>query len=247
MKKLAFLMVVATAAFAAVAQNRGTTKGGAHGAGGGAMQAKGKQAKVVIDAITSPRNSLAFPPSVGANGTLMGPLNRKKENAQWSVFEMKYKTFARWMDELSVTWHVLAQVSKQEQNRNANDLKRGEIDAFPPEFSYYTVTTRFQNIPEGDHMAGSCLPASFVARYGEPVVVTAVIMNKEGDTLVSRTESTIQLPVKKGDNWWESETIMDSKDKKTGRANVERRSGLLDRSKTPFMLVNPADYEFVAQ
>lgn len=244
MKKLLILTFVAAAALAAMAQARGTTRGGAHGAGGGAMQAKGKQAKVVIDAVSSPRNCLCFPPSLGANGTLMAPLNRKYK---WAVLEMKYKTFARWMDELTVTWHVLAQVSKQEQNKNAADLKRGEIDELPPEFSYYTATTRFQNLPEGDHMAGACLPAMFVERFGEPVVVTAVIMNKEGDTLVSRTESTITLPVKKGDNWWESETIMESRDKKTGRALVERRSGLLDRSKTPFALVNPADYEFVAQ
>ncbi len=243
MTKTMLTMATAVLAAAAFAQGRGTTRGGAHGAGGGATVAKGKQAKVMIDAVSSPRNCLSYPPNLSANGTLMGPLNRPRK---WAVLELKFRTYARWMDELTVTWHVLSQVSKQEQGKNERDLKQGAIDAPPPDFSYYTASTRFVNLPDGDHMASACLPPSYVERYGEPVTITAVLSNRDGDVLASQTETTLTLPVKKNENWWESDKIMQSRDK-SGRPSVERRAGLLDRSKTPFLLVNPADYECVAQ
>ena len=37
----------------------------------------------------------------------------------------------------------------------------------------------------------------------------------------------------------------ETKDKKTGKNMIERRAGLVDRSKTPFALINSSDYELV--
>jgi hypothetical protein len=46
--------------------------------------------------------------------------------------------------------------------------------------------------------------------------------------------------------WWNDANIMDSKGR-NGEPMIERRQGLVDRSKTIWALVNPNDYEDVAQ
>jgi hypothetical protein len=79
------------------------------------------------------------------------------------------------------------------------------------------------------------LPPSLVERYGEPVSLALEIMGKEGTVLESKSESTIPYPVKE---WWKSSQVLDN-------PQVKRRSGLVDRSKTPFALINAYDYEVV--
>jgi hypothetical protein len=46
--------------------------------------------------------------------------------------------------------------------------------------------------------------------------------------------------------WWDDTKIMDAKNH-AGEPMIERRQGLVDRSKTIWALVNPNDYEVVAQ
>ena len=45
--------------------------------------------------------------------------------------------------------------------------------------------------------------------------------------------------------WWNNDEIINAKDRKTGDALIEIRQGLVDRSKSPFYLVNNADYETI--
>ena len=47
--------------------------------------------------------------------------------------------------------------------------------------------------------------------------------------------------------WWENDKFMNWQKAVNGeqKNQVERRQGLVDRSKTPFWLVNNADYELV--
>ena len=45
--------------------------------------------------------------------------------------------------------------------------------------------------------------------------------------------------------WWNNDEIINAKDKRTGDAMIEIRQGLVDRSKSPFYLVNNADYEAI--
>ena len=49
-----------------------------------------------------------------------------------------------------------------------------------------------------------------------------------------------------GSKFWEDSKIMDAKTG-DGKPMIERRQGLMDRSKTIWALVNPNDYEQVAQ
>ena len=45
--------------------------------------------------------------------------------------------------------------------------------------------------------------------------------------------------------WWNNDKIINAKDKRTDEPMIEVRQGLVDRSKTPFWLVNNADYESI--
>ena len=44
--------------------------------------------------------------------------------------------------------------------------------------------------------------------------------------------------------WWNNDKIINAKDK-NGEPLIEIRQGLVDRSKSPFYLVNNADYEII--
>jgi hypothetical protein len=83
-------------------------------------------------------------------------------------------------------------------------------------------------------MSCVALPPSQVERHGEPVAVALEITNKEGKVMDSKSESTIPLPKE----WWKDSKVLDN-------AALTRRTGLLDRSKTPFALINADDYEVV--
>ena len=114
--------------------------------------------------------------------------------------------------------------------------------------------TRYVNIPEGDHRSCACLPPSFIERYGEPIVITCEIVTSAGKLLDGETVlSNIGKPfisgkftdeTKEKAEWWNVDSIINSKDK-AGEPLIEVRQGLVDRSKTPFWLVNNADYEAI--
>ena len=59
------------------------------------------------------------------------------------------------------------------------------------------------------------------------------------------TESEIK-EIRSGTKFWEQDNVMNAK-QADGEPYVERRQGLVDRSKTIWALVNPNDYEYVAQ
>ena len=138
---------------------------------------------------------------------------------EWALFEIKYSTSAKWTDELTFNYHVMTQGEDEEGN---------EI------YNYYTTTVRYIDIPKGDHMSCVAIPPSQVERYGKPVALALEIVDKEGEIRDSQSEITINLPKE----WWKSSKVLDN-------AKVKRRSGLIDRSKTPFALINIDDYEVV--
>lgn len=206
------------------------------GAGGGAAVAQGRDAMVQIDTPARPGGlTLVGAPNYQyqAGGQLMGPVGGKPR--KWIVLEMKYTTQAKWQDELTFHWHVLLDSSKAKEKDRDNPVAP---------YSYYTVDVRYVDIKQGPHAASVCLPPSVAERYGEPCTVTVLITNKEGDELALHTENQFgKLPDGK---WWERDDMMNQwKDKKSGENMIARRAGLVDRSKTPFALINSSDYELV--
>lgn len=138
---------------------------------------------------------------------------------EWALFEVKYQSDAKWADELSFSYHVMT---------------KGKNDEGKEGFSYYTVTLRYIDVPKGEHMSCVAIPPSLVERHGEPVAVALEITNKEGKVLDSKSEAIIPLPKE----WWKDSKVLDN-------PQLTRRNGLVDRSKTPFALINADDYEVV--
>jgi len=158
------------------------------------------------------------------------------------VLETKYTTMAKWQDELTFTWHVLLDSSKAKEKDPRN---------LPAPYSYYTTQVRYVDIKKGSHMASVCLPPNVLERFGEPCTVTLIITNKDGEQLAMHTENQDRnaASAAQGANgkWWENDKFMSWQKTVNGeqKNQVERRQGLVDRSKTPFWLVNNADYELV--
>ncbi|MDA3925256.1 MAG: hypothetical protein PF904_11225 [Kiritimatiellae bacterium] len=138
---------------------------------------------------------------------------------EWALFEIKYSTSAKWTDELTFNYHVMTRGEDEEGN---------EI------YNYYTTTVRYIDIPKGDHMSCVAIAPSQVERYGKPVALALEIVDKNGEVRDSKSEITINLP----DEWWKNSKVLDN-------PKLKRRQGLVDRSKTPFALINIDDYEVV--
>jgi hypothetical protein len=147
-----------------------------------------------------------------------------KKSREWALFEVKYESTAKWMDEVTFTYHVMT---------------KGKSDEGRDSFSYYTATLRYIDIPKGDHMSCVAISPSQVERYGEPVAVALEITNKDGKVLDSKSEQLMTLPKE----WWKDSNVMDKQI--DNHPVITRRNGLVDRSKTPFALVNADDYEVV--
>lgn len=139
---------------------------------------------------------------------------------EWALFEIRYSTGAKWTDELAFNYFVMT---------------KGKGDDGKDTFSFYNTTIRYVDIPKGDHMSCVALAPSQVERYGDPVAIALEIVGKDGKVLDSKSESTIPFPSKE---WWKDSNVLDN-------PSVTRRSGLLDRSRTPFALINADDYEVV--
>lgn len=189
--------------------------------------------------------SLIPSPGLNAQGGLQSITKKRR---QWGVFDMTYRTQQRWTEELTVNWYVLCDTSKAKEKDKSKAAKR-----LPP-YVYYTLVTRYVNIPEGDHRSCACLPPSFIERYGEPVVISCEIVTAAGKLLDGETVVNSFPWVKPGKiseetkaemEWWNIDKIINAKDRKTDEPMIEVRQGLVDRSKTPFWLVNNADYEAI--
>ena len=129
------------------------------------------------------------------------------------------------------------------ETKSATENK-GNKEGLAP-YSYFTTSVTYQNIPQGSHAASVCLHPSYLERYGEAKAIGLVITNAKGEILQGDSESEIN-GIAKHTKWWENQEIM-NKQTGDGKPMIERRQGLMDRSKTIWALVNPNDYEQVAQ
>ena len=236
-------MMVAAAVIAAPTKSS-SKKGGksTKAAAAAAEEDNGPEAKVRIDQTPKLGRSatLTFP-GIDGPSTLNGRVFTKPR--QWIVLEMKYTTFAEFCDQLVFTWHVLL-------STKSSTLNRGNSDVSP--YSYFTTSVTYQNIPDGSHAASVVLPPSYLERYGQPCTVGYTISDARGNVLVLGCESVgtevqgFAHPKSLEKAFWNDPKIMNAKNK-DGNPMIEPRQGLKDRSKTIWAMVNPNDYEDVAQ
>ena len=144
---------------------------------------------------------------------------------------------SKFLDQLTFTWHVLL------DTKNATENK-GNKEGLAP-YSYFTTATTYVNIPAGSHAASVVLPPSCLERFGDPRAVGLEISNQNGEMLAGDCWSEVK-GIAPHTKFWEDQKIMGAVTKE-GTPMIERRQGLLDRSKTIWALVFPNDYEQVAQ
>ena len=235
MKKLAIVMTVALAAGVVLAA--GAKKKGIKAMAGNedGPETTGRAAKILVDPVQLGQQALAYAPNINGLGQYF------KKPRQWIVLNTKYTTFgtdtSKFLQQLTFTWHVLLDVKTAKENK-------GNKTGLAP-FSYFTTTVTYFNIPAGSHGASVCLPPSYLELYGEPKAVGLEISNENGDVIGGDCWSEVKA-IKAGSKFWEDEKIMGAK---TGddKPVIERRQGLVDRSKTIWALVNPNDYEATMQ
>jgi len=242
---ICFALAIACA-FAVSAQSSRRNRGSSSSSSSSREAAQDKMdAKVKISQMPSigPQSMIQAP-----NLTVQGgsqPITKSRR--QWGVYEMTYRTAQKWTEDLTVNWYVLSDTKKAKQ------VDRSKSAARLPPYVYYTLTTRYVNIPEGDHRSCVCLPPSFIERYGEPVVVSCELITKDGKMLDGENvvngvggiaSGKFTEASKEKYEWWNDDKVINAKDKQ-GEPLVEARQGLVDRSKSPFWLVNNADYETI--
>lgn len=152
--------------------------------------------------------------------TNIGRSSRKRKAREWALFEVEYETSADWIDSLDLFYSVMTYMK-------GNDGK----DAY----SLFQLRATYIDIQKGEHAACVVLAPNTLARFGTPVAI-AIEISQDGTLLASETAVTDpKLPEL---DWWKNPNVVDS-------AIVTRREGLLERSKTPFALINMDDYEVV--
>lgn len=234
MKKLAIVMMVSLAATAVLAAPKSTRKSARNAAAAEEEEAGGKLAKVDINQMprTGQQSCLPAPGIQGA--TMIGNCYTKPR--KWIVIETKYTTYDKFIDQLTFTWHVLL------ESKSATENKGNKAGLAP--YSYFNTTVTYYNIPKGSHAACVCLPPSYLELYGEPKAIGFTVANQNGEILAGDAVSEVK-GIKSGTQFWDNQDIMGAMN--GDKPMIERRQGLVDRSKTIWALVNPNDYETTMQ
>ena len=234
-KKLMTLVTVALAATAVMAA--GARKKGVKAMAGNedGPETTGREAKVNIDQMPKTGQQCCLPAPGIAGASMIGNCYTKPR--KWIVVETKYTTYAKFLDQLTFNWHVLL------ETKSAKENKGNKMGLAP--YSYFNTTVSYYNIPQGSHAACVCLPPSYLELYGEPKAIGFTISNQNGDILGGGTVSEVK-GIKPDTQFWEDQTVMNATTA-DGKPMIERRQGLVDRSKTIWALVNPNDYEATMQ
>ena len=235
MKKLMMAMTVMVAASTLLAA--GAKKKGVQAMAGNedGPETTGRDAKIIVDQMPKAgHNCCLTAPSI-QGASMIGQCYQKPR--RWIVIETKYTTFSRFLDQLTFNWHVLLETKSAKENK-------GNRAGLAP-YSYFNCTTTYYNIPQGSHAACVCLPPSYYELYGEPKVIGFTISNQNGDILGGGTVSEVK-GIASDTKFWEDQKIMGANGP-DGKPMIERRQGLVDRSKTIWALVNPNDYEATMQ
>ena len=195
----------------------------------------GKDAKILVDQMPKTGHTCCLTAPSISGASMIGQCYQKPR--WWIVIETKYTTYSKFLDQLTFNWHVLL------ETKSAKENKGNKVGLAP--YSYFNCTTTYFNIPQGSHAACVCLPPSYYELYGEPKVIGFTISNQNGDILGGGTVSEV-AGIKNDTKFWEDQNIMNATGK-DGKPMIERRQGLVDRSKTIWALVNPNDYEATQQ
>ncbi len=150
--------------------------------------------------------------------------SRSAKRGEWCEIKTEYYTYDEWLDELTFSYYVMVRATEGEA--------RGT-------YSFYDLTVRYVDVEkDNDHVSTVYLHPKTVERFGWPVAI-GVVITAGGKEVAKDVEASIPMP--KNEDWWKSDAVL-----KNPRVKVTKRSGrLLNRSQTPFALVNIDDYEVI--
>lgn len=152
--------------------------------------------------------------------TSLGRSSRNRKPRSWAMFEIEYETAPEWLDALDLAYSVMT-YTKGKDGKDA--------------YSLFQLRVTYLDIEKGEHTGCVVLAPNTLARFGQPVAV-AVEVYQDGTLLASDTTIIdTKLPAT---DWWKNPVVIDN-------PIVARREGLMERSKTPFALINMDDYEVV--
>ena len=181
--------------------------------------------QIKIKTMPKPDKVTAPTPEFQFRGVAPRSLSRGKPR-EWAVIDVDYETKSqtKWTDTVTATFYVMAEGLSAEKTK---------------EFSFYSLTVRYMNVPDGEHRAGVVLAPSTLERFGNVVAIACEITADGAGAPDVKSENTSRDLHAYKDNWWKEPKILDS-------PITKKRDGLLlERSKTPFALINIDDYEAV--
>jgi len=146
-----------------------------------------------------------------------------KTPGEWLRVRVTYDTYPEWIDELTFQYYVLT--LKTERGKRA--------------YSLFKARVGYVDIEEGrGHMSTVFLRPSTLKKYGTQAGV-AVEISHGGKVVAEESdeESSAKLP----EDWWKKSNVVES------QAVTVRNGYLLDRSKSPFALINIDDHEIIKQ
>ncbi len=138
---------------------------------------------------------------------------------EWHMITVDYDAMPDWTDELTFRYFVVTRI-----------MRDGA-----PAFSFFRHVVRYGDIERGRSKQSTVfLRPVTIKRYGEPIGVAYEIMF-EGNVVASGSQEAADFRVP--ENWWNNRQVTE--------LLTERQGYLLDRSQTPFALVNIDDYEVI--
>jgi hypothetical protein len=140
-----------------------------------------------------------------------------KPPREWLEVQVIYDTAPAWIDELVIEYFVMSM--DRTEGRNT--------------YSLFKTIVRYRDVErDRNHIGVAYLLPSALKRYGR-VVAVAVEVSHDGKVVASETDTGITLPP----GWWRSPAVVENKDM------TVREGYLVEKSKSPFALVNVDDYE----
>ncbi len=144
-----------------------------------------------------------------------------KRAQDWHVISVMYDTAPEWIDDLLVQFFVLSSRTDLETRQNM--------------YSLFRKSVRYGDIERGrDHRAMAFLRPVALKRFGD-VAAWAAVFSLDGRVVEETSEESVPLP----EFWWRNPIVMDNP------ALTVREGYLLNRQESPWMLVNPDDYEII--
>ena len=153
--------------------------------------------------------------------SLSGASAKAKE---WGVFDVTFATAPEWIDGLVATFTVILEDPKA-------DMKKGET-----KLSLFQTTVEYPHVEKGNvHKIGVVIPPAALARFGTPSGF-AVQFSVAGQEIAAQgvTEGMLKSV---GEGWWTNPKVLEA-------PFLQNREGyLVDRMKSPFLLVDIDSYE----